>query len=64
MAEKIPHTDTLIAHKGYDADGLRVELKQRRIAVCIPPKSSHKLHIAFDNTLPTHCHKIENMFRR
>ena len=64
MAEKIPQAEVLIADKGYDADWFREELKQRKIAACIPPKSNRKRHIPFDKTIYRKRHKIENMFGR
>ena len=64
MAEKIPQADVLIADKGYDADWFREELRQRKIDVCIPPKSNRKRHIPFDPSIYRKRHKIENMFGR
>ena len=60
----LPDADALIADKGYDANWFREELKQRRIATCIPPKSNRKRQILFDQTIYRKRHKIENMFGR
>ena len=64
----LPHlpnaTRRLIADKGYDADALRRELRQRRIVPVIPGRSNRKRKVRLDTCRYRERHMIENAFCR
>ena len=53
-----------LADKAYHSLTLRKQLAERRIKICIPPKSNTKTPVEFDKTLYRKRHKIENLFSR
>jgi transposase len=57
-------TRHLIADKGYDADGLRKELRQRNIAPVIPGRANRKRKVRLDKRRYRERHLIENTFCR
>lgn len=54
----------LLADKAYHSPRLRKHLTERRIKVCIPPKSNKKTFVDFDKIIYRQRHKIENLFSR
>jgi transposase len=64
MLPLIPKAAALIGDRGYDADWLRMALKDRGMAACIPSKSNRKIAIPHDKALYRQRHKIEIMFGR
>ena len=64
LLRKMPKTKTLLADRGYDADGFRHALKARRIAPCIPLRKTRKRRVRYDKKLYKKRHKVENMFAK
>lgn len=64
MGHLPPHTVTLIADRGYDADWLRDALCERDIAPCIPPRINRVEPIAYDTELYKRRNLVERMFGR
>jgi transposase len=62
MQATTPPMKVLLADRGYDADWLGDALADRKIGVCIPPKSNRKIQIPHDRQLYRKRHRIENMF--
>ena len=64
----LPHlpdrTRYLIADKGYDANALRKDLRQRRIAPVIPGRANRKRKVRLDARRYRDRHLIENAFCR
>ncbi len=60
----LPQAHWLLADRGYDADGVRNNLKDMKIEPCTPSRKSRKQVIPHDKTRYKLRHKIENMFGR
>lgn len=54
----------LITDKGYDADRLRQDLRQRHIAPVIPGRANRKAPVRYDKRRYRDRHLIENAFCR
>jgi transposase len=64
MLDALPHAQTMLGDRGYDANWFRQALTARGITACIPSKANRKVQIPHDRTLYRQRHKIENMFGR
>ena len=64
LLEHLPAAKTLLADHGYDADWLRNELTEKKIAACIPSRKNRKEPIEHDKEYYKDRHKIEIMFGR
>lgn len=54
----------ILADKGYDADALRVALRQTRKVPVIPGRANRKRKVVFDKARYRERHRIENAFCR
>ena len=54
----------ILADKGYDADALRLALRQARAVPVIPGRANRKRKIVFDKVRYRERHRIENAFCR
>ena len=64
LLAELPSAKRLLGDKGYDADGLRDELKARGVRVCIPARSGRSRPATPNRKLTkTRC-RIENAFAR
>lgn len=64
LLDRLPNAKELLADRGYDADWFRNALKEKGIAVCIPPRAKRKNPADYDKMLYRQRHRIENMFGR
>lgn len=64
LLPSLPKAKELLADRGYDADWLRVALKEKGIEPCIPSRKNRKQDVAYDKTLYRQRHKVENMFAK
>jgi transposase len=64
LLDALPPAATLIADRGYDSNGFRAALADKRIAPCIPPRRNRTSPPPYDATLYKQRHKIEIMFGR
>ncbi len=60
LPESVP--DALIAHKAYDSDAIRTDLKSRGIRPVIPPRCNRKAAIRWNRRLYRQRNCIERMF--
>ena len=65
--EKLPHSDYLIADKGYDSEPLREQIR-RKHSIPVIPRRKRKIclrdHERIDWNLYNHRHLVENSFAR
>jgi transposase len=64
LMSDLPSAKHMLADRGYDADWLRSELKEKQISPCIPPRKNRKETTPHDAERYKARHKIEVMFGR
>jgi len=64
MSDSLPKANWLLADKGYDADWLRNDLKDKGIKVCIPGRKSRNDPVRYDKRRYKSRNRIEIMFGR
>ena len=64
LLPRLSGTRYLIADKGYDADGLRRELRDRGVVPVIPGRTSRRRTIRHDERRYRDRHLVENAFCR
>ena len=64
MSGSLPKADWLLADKGYDADWLRNDLKDKGIRACIPGRKSRNTPVRYDKRRYKSRNRIEIMFGR
>ncbi len=64
MSDSLPEANWLLADKGYDADWLRNDLKDKGIKACIPGRKSRNDPVRYDKRRYKSRNRIEIMFGR
>jgi transposase len=64
LIDVLPANSRLIADKAYDADWLRVLLRERRVRTCIPPTRSRRMPRRYSKILYRERNLIERFFNK
>ena len=64
MTSELQAGEELLADRAYDVDALRNDMKEKGVAVCIPPKSNRRNPATYNKETYKKRHHVENFFQR